>query len=64
MPIFAESLASAEEALKKAAKLNPALDGAWNCLGQLFWKKGNLDGAKNCYQSVLKRGGAVHVDFP
>lgn len=49
-------LAAAEEALKKAAKLNPALDGAWICLGQLFWKKGNLEGAKNCYLSVLKRG--------
>ena len=45
-----------EEALKKAAKLNPALDGAWNCLGGLFWKRGNLEGARNCYQSVLKRG--------
>lgn len=52
----AASLTHAEEALKKAAKLNPAHDGAWNCLGQLFWKRGNLDGAKNCYQAVLKRG--------
>lgn len=32
-----------EEALKKAAKLNPELDGAWNCLGGLFWKRGNLE---------------------
>ena len=52
----AATLASAEEALKKAAKLDPALDGAWNCLAQLLWKKGNLEGAKNCYQAVLKRG--------
>ena len=49
-------LTAAEEALKKAAKLDPALDGAWNCLGQLFWKKGNLEGAKNCYRAVLARG--------
>ena len=52
----AAMLTAAEEALKKAAKLDPALDGAWNCLGQLFWKKGNLEGAKNCYRAVLARG--------
>ena len=45
----------AEEALKKAAKLNPTLEGAWICLGQLLWKKGNLDGAKNCYAAVTSR---------
>ena len=52
----AKTLACAEEALKKAAKLDPGLDGAWNCLAQLLWKKGNLDGAKSCYQAVLNRG--------
>ena len=51
----AKALVGAEEALKKAAKLNPTLEGAWICLGQLLWKKGNLDGAKNCYAAVTSR---------
>ena len=51
----AKSLLGAEEALKKAAKLNPTLEGAWICLGQLLWRKGNLDGARNCYTAVTAR---------
>lgn len=51
----AKALLGAEEALKKAAKLNPTLEGAWICLGQLLWRKGNLDGARNCYTAVTAR---------
>ena len=38
----AKTLACAEEALKKAAKLDPGLDGAWNCLAQLALEEGQL----------------------
>ena len=46
---------SAEDMLKKAAKLDPSLDGAWVTLAQLLWKKGDLEGAQNCYAAVLRK---------
>ena len=49
------NLDGAEQLLKKAAKLDPSLDGAWLTLAQLLWKKGDLEGAKNCYDAVLHK---------
>ena len=46
---------SAEDLLKRAAKLDPALDGAWLTLAQTLWKKNDLQGARNCYDAVLAR---------
>lgn len=48
----------AHENLSKAIKLNPKLAEAWNSLGLCFWKKGDLLGAKRCFE-----GGLQHVSF-
>ena len=45
--------AKAEEHLAKAVKLDPKLVEAWNQLGEAFWKKGNISGAKNCFAGAL-----------
>lgn len=45
----------AEEALSKAIKLDPSLVNAWNELGECFWKKNDMEEAKNCFNGALKR---------
>ena len=46
---------TAEDLLKRAAKLDPALDGAWLTLAQTLWKKNDLQGARRCYDAVLAK---------
>jgi lipoprotein NlpI len=48
----------AEENLSKAVKLNPRLADAWNALGACLHKRGDLEGAKRCFE-----GGIEHVRF-
>ena len=43
----------AEACLSKAVKLEPNLIEAWNLLGHSFWKKNDLNSAKNCYSTAL-----------
>ncbi|KAG8222338.1 hypothetical protein J437_LFUL001324 [Ladona fulva] len=43
----------AEEALSKAIKLDPKLVDAWNELGECYWKKDDIIGAKNCFVGAL-----------
>lgn len=47
---FEDYSAEAEEWLTKAVKLNPLSWEAWNAMGHCTWKKGNLPGAKNCFE--------------
>ena len=44
----------AEELISKAVKLDPKLVEAWNILGECFWKKGDIDAAKNCFSGALQ----------
>lgn len=44
----------AEELMSKAVKLEPKLVEAWNILGECFWKKGDIDAAKNCFSGALQ----------
>ena len=54
----------AEELLSKAVKLDPANIDAWNALGQCFWKKGDLTGARNCFDGALgQKVNAVSSHF-
>eukprot|EP00249_Psilotum_nudum_P016962 c26079_g1_i2 orf=417-1649(-) len=46
----------AEDHLSKAVKLDPSLADAWSCLGNCFWKKGDLAAAKNCFNLALNKG--------
>ncbi|XP_076448963.1 tetratricopeptide repeat protein 5-like [Babylonia areolata] len=41
------------EALSKAVKLDPKSVEAWNNLGECYWKKGDIAGAKNCFTGAL-----------
>lgn len=45
----------AEECLSRAVKLEPGLVEGWNTLGEQYWKKGDLIGAKNCFTGALQQ---------
>ncbi|KAM9426022.1 tetratricopeptide repeat protein 5 [Pholidichthys leucotaenia] len=47
--------AAAEECLSRAVKLEPGLVEGWNMLGEQYWKKGDLIGAKNCFTGALQQ---------
>nr|XP_020466973.1 tetratricopeptide repeat protein 5 [Monopterus albus] len=47
--------AVAEEFLSRAVKLEPSLVEGWNTLGEQYWKKGDLTGAKNCFSGALQQ---------
>ena len=47
--------AAAEECLARAVKLEPGLVDGWNTLGEQYWKKGDLIGAKNCFTGALQQ---------
>ncbi|XP_028285096.1 tetratricopeptide repeat protein 5 [Parambassis ranga] len=47
--------AEAEECLSRAVKLDPSLIEGWNTLGEQYWKKGDLVGAKNCFTGALQQ---------
>ncbi|KAH8968492.1 hypothetical protein BDL97_03G130400 [Sphagnum fallax] len=46
----------AEDHLAKSVKLDPSRVDAWCCLGNCFWKKGDLSQAKNCFNYALSKG--------
>uniref|UniRef100_T1J2A1 Tetratricopeptide repeat protein 5 OB fold domain-containing protein n=1 Tax=Strigamia maritima TaxID=126957 RepID=T1J2A1_STRMM len=41
--------------LEKAVKLDPKLVEAWNELGECYWKKGDMESAKNCFNGALSK---------
>ncbi|XP_013794044.1 tetratricopeptide repeat protein 5-like [Limulus polyphemus] len=43
------------EVLSRAVKFNPKLVEAWNELGECLWKKGDVQGARNCFERALKQ---------
>jgi tetratricopeptide (TPR) repeat protein len=43
----------AEELLSRAVKLDPKLVEAWNELGECYWKKDDIQEAKNCFSGAL-----------
>ncbi|KAL0602917.1 Tetratricopeptide repeat protein 5 [Plecturocebus cupreus] len=43
----------AEELLSKAVKLEPQLVEAWNQLGEVYWKKGDVAAAHTCFKGAL-----------
>lgn len=49
----------AEELLSKAVKLEPTLVEAWNQLGEVYWKKGDIAAAHTCFSGAL-----THVSSP
>lgn len=57
--------AEAEKCLSRAVKLEPGLVEGWNTLGEQYWKKEDLIGAKNCFtgalQQVWKQRSLSHI---
>lgn len=49
----------AEVLLSKAVKLEPELVEAWNQLGEVYWKKGDVASAHTCFSGAL-----THVSCP
>nr|XP_040037410.1 tetratricopeptide repeat protein 5 [Gasterosteus aculeatus aculeatus] len=45
----------AEECLSRSVKLEPGLVEGWNTLGEQYWKKGDLIGARNCFTGALQQ---------
>ena len=43
----------AEILLSQAVKHNPSLVDAWNCLGESYWKQGNVQQAHHCFVGAL-----------
>lgn len=43
----------AERLLADAVKLDPTLIGAWNCLGECFWQRGELETARHTFLGAL-----------
>ena len=44
----------AERLLADAVKLKPSLNDAWNCLGECFWERGELDTARHTFHGALE----------
>ncbi|MBN3299768.1 TTC5 protein, partial [Amia calva] len=40
--------------LSLSDSLQPELVPAWNCLGEQYWRKGDLNGAKTCFTGALQ----------
>ena len=43
----------AEQLLSKAVKLEPNLVNAWIELGECYWKRGEVETAKTCFEGAL-----------
>lgn len=43
----------AQDSLSRAVKLDPKLVEAWNCLGECYWKCGQVEAARNCFVGAL-----------
>jgi len=46
----------AEIFLSKAIKLDPEWIDGWNSLGECFWKKNDLEAARNCFEGAMEFG--------
>jgi len=43
----------AETLLSRSVKLDPTLVEAWNELGECYWKRGDIETAKTCFEGAL-----------
>ncbi|GCC43937.1 hypothetical protein chiPu_0027743, partial [Chiloscyllium punctatum] len=51
--VLSEYRPAAEESLSKAVKFEPGLVEAWNQLGEVYWKKGDIVAARTCFSGAL-----------
>ena len=54
----------AELSLSHAVKQDPLIVDAWNCLGESYWKQGNVQQAYHCFLGGLSHvsGYSIHDD--
>ena len=56
----------AETLLSRSVKLDPTLVEAWNELGECYWKRGDIETAKTCFEGALnhvRRGLKSRLNF-
>ena len=51
--VVADHSPEAEQLLSKAVKLEPNLVDAWIELGECYWKRGDVETAKTCFEGAL-----------
>lgn len=51
----------AEEAFSKCLKLDPKLVEAWNELGECYWKKDDVEEARNCFAGALSQVNCINI---
>ena len=44
----------AERLLAEAVKLDPSIVDAWNCLGECYWQRGELESARHVFRAALE----------
>lgn len=55
LDVLPEYQKGAEEVLAKSMRLNPSDPETMNILGHILWKKGDLEGSKNCFEESVKK---------
>jgi len=55
LDFLSEYSKQAEEHLSKAIKLMPTKKEAWEALGHVYWKKGDLLASRKCYEGSLEQ---------
>lgn len=54
--VASDHCAEAEQLLSRAVKLEPNLVDAWIELGECYWKRGDVNTAKTCFEGALSHG--------
>ncbi|KAJ3228455.1 Tetratricopeptide repeat protein 5 [Clydaea vesicula] len=57
--IFGDYNVNAELDLSKSIKYDPLNTDAWNSMGEVYWKKGDLEHAKLCFEGGLREKKTV-----
>lgn len=51
--VLTEHSPESETLLSRSVKLDPTLVDAWNELGECYWKRGDIETAKTCFEGAL-----------
>ena len=61
--VLPEHSPEAETLLVSAVKRDPTLAGAWVCLGESYWKKGNIQQAHDCFISSITHVRVLYTHY-
>ena len=51
----------AETLLSRSVKLDPTFVEAWNELGECYWKRGDIETAKTCFEGALNHVSCHYI---